>query len=75
MARSSKRTVSCKMTPSKAKQLESAIALLAEYYAPVLAAWPDLTPEQRAQVLAHSPILARLVEIVRPIAEADRWPQ
>ncbi len=73
MGPSSKPVVSCKLTPGKAKQLESAVALLAEHYAPVLGAWASLTLEQRAQALAHSPLLARLVEMVRPIVEAEAW--
>ncbi len=75
MAPSSKPVVSCKLTPGKVRQVESAVALLAEHYAPVLAAWGSLTSEQRVQALAHSPILARLVEMVRPVVEGERWPR
>ncbi len=73
MAPSSRPVVSCKLTPGKARQLENAVALLTEHYAPVLAVWPSLTAEQRAQALAHSPMLARLVEMARPVLEATRW--
>ncbi len=73
MGPSSKPIVSCKLTPGKAKQVQSALDLLAQHYAPVLAAWGSLTPEQRAQALAHSPVLARLVEMVRPVVEAEAW--
>ncbi len=62
MERSTKKKVSIKLTPGKQKQL-----LIREHYGATLAVWHELTDEQRVEVLAHSPLLAKLVELLRPI--------
>jgi len=67
MERSAKRSVSVRLTPGKQKQLDGAVALIREHYGATLAAWHELTDEQRAEVLAHSPLLAKLVELLRPV--------
>ncbi len=66
MERSTKRSVSVRLTPGKQKQLDGALTLIREHYGDTLAAWHELTDEQRAEVLAHSPLLAKLVELLRP---------
>lgn len=67
MERSAKRSVSVRLTPGKQKQLDSAVTLIREHYGATLAAWHELTDERRAEVLAHSPLLAKLAELLRPI--------
>lgn len=53
---------SIKVTPGKAKQLESAVKLIREHYGAVLAVWRELPDEQRRRLLEHSPMLARLLD-------------
>lgn len=67
MEQSTKKKVSIKPTPGKQKQLDSAVTLIRDHYGATLAVWRELTDEQRAEVLAHSPLLAKLVELLRPI--------
>ena len=67
MAQSAERKkVSIRLVSGKQKQLDSAVALIREHYGATLAVWHELTDEQRAEVLAHSPLLAKLVELLRP---------
>lgn len=60
---------SIRLTPGKQKQLLRALDALEEHYHDLAKVWTDLTPEQREQVLAHSPVLARWVELARPFTE------
>lgn len=57
-----------KLTPGKQKQIDSAIVLLQEHYGAVLAVWGQLTAEQREAALAHSPLLAKLMALILPVA-------
>ena len=66
---SKKKRHSIKLTPGKLKQIKSAIALLDAHYDVAIAAWPELTAAQREEVLQHSPLLARLAELTRPMRE------
>jgi len=66
MAQSAKKKYSVLLTPGKQKQLDGALTLIRDHYGATLAAWHELTDEQRAEVLAHSPLLAKLVELLRP---------
>ena len=68
-----RRRAPCKLTPGKARQIEGVLALLEQHYGQVLEAWPSLTGEQRQEVLAHSPLLARLIMLARPWEEGERW--
>lgn len=58
---------SIKTTSGKQKQLDGALETISEHYSATLAVWGKLTAEQRAELLAHSPLLASLVELLRPI--------
>jgi hypothetical protein len=58
---------SIKLTPGKEKQLRAALAVLKAHYGDTLASWGSLTEAQRADVLAHSPVLAELVALVEPL--------
>ena len=66
---SKKKRHSIKLTPGKLKQIKSAMVLLDTHYGAALAAWPKLTAAQREEVLQHSPLLARLAELTRPMRE------
>lgn len=54
-------SVSIKMTPGKAKQVAAAVETIRTRYGPLLDMWQTLSEEQRRAVLAHSPVLARLL--------------
>jgi len=69
---SSKPRLTIKIPPGKAKQFEAALVLLEAQYVALGQAWPQLTKAQRAAILEHSPLLARIVAIARPIVEAER---
>lgn len=56
------KTVSIKVPPGQAKKLTDAVALVRSHYGPVLVVWRELTEAQRQQVLAHSPVLAKLMD-------------
>jgi hypothetical protein len=58
---------SIKLTPGKEKQLRAALAVLKAHYGDTLASLGSLTEAQRADVLAHSPVLAELVALVEPL--------
>ena len=60
MAQSSS-SVSIKMTPGKAKQVSTAVETIRTQYGPLLDMWQTLSEEQRRAVLAHPPLLARLL--------------
>jgi len=54
-----------KLTPGKQKQIRSALDLLCQHYGEILLIWGQLTPRQREEVLAHSPLLAELISLFR----------
>ena len=58
---------SIKLTPGKEKQLRAALADLKAHYGDTLASWGSLTDAQRADVLAHSPLLAELKALTEPL--------
>ena len=58
---------SIKLTPGKEQQFRAALADLKAHYGDTLASWGSLTAEQRADVLAHSPLLAELVALTEPL--------
>jgi hypothetical protein len=63
---------SIKLTPGKAKQLASALDLIERYTDPVAEVWHSFTDEQREKLLAHSPVLARLVSLA---GRFETWPR
>lgn len=66
---SKKPIITIKLTPGKMKQIQSALDMLYELYFPLLVAWGQLTPRQRDEVLAHSPLLATLLALTAPARE------
>ena len=58
-----------KITVSVQTALLVATPRMVTYYAPVRAAWPQTTQAQRDEYLAHSPILAALLDFTRPFFE------
>jgi len=68
---SKRRKKSIKLTPGKRKQIRRALTLLTEHYAATLKLWEELQPAQRAEVLAHSPLLADLAALTAPLRESE----
>lgn len=58
-----------KLTPANATALGNALDKLAPHVAAAAESWSELTPEQRQALLAHSPILARLIALALPFRE------
>jgi len=54
---------SIKLTPGKIQQITSALELLEATYEALLADWHLLTDAQRAVLVAHSPLLVRLLAL------------
>ena len=54
---------SIKLTAAQRTQQTQALDRLATWLAPLAGVWPSLRPAQRAAVLAHSPVLARLLAL------------
>ena len=73
MGPSSKLTKSIRLNEAKAKKLTGYLDEIEAHYRPIIEAWPSLTSEQRQAVLVHSPILSRLVALVRPVLEGESW--
>ena len=59
--------LSIRLTPDQAESMANTIKDVREHFGDVLAAWGSLMAEQRADVLAHSPLLAELVALVEPL--------
>ena len=60
MPQSSKARKSIVIPKGQAKKYADAVAMLTALYAPLAEAWSQLTPKQRDDVMAHSPILAQI---------------
>lgn len=60
-----KKQLDMRMNAVQKLKLEKMLGDVEEWLAPVAAAWPALTPEQRVAVEAHSPVLARFLSIAR----------
>ena len=56
-----------KLTPGRITVLNKALADLRATYGDLLASWAQLTPQQREDVLANSPILAELKSLTDPL--------
>ena len=56
-----------KMTPGEAVKLDKALDDIEAFYGDILASWHLLTPQQKADTLAHSPILKSLKELTDPL--------
>lgn len=66
-------SVSIRLTAAQRTAMETRLSALESLYGPLAAQWPALTPAQRAQVLEHSPLLARLLKLLRPFCQEERW--
>lgn len=64
---------SLKLTPGRERQIDDALALLEAHCGAALAAWGSLTQRQRDDLLAHSPRLARLLDMLRVAAGGEPW--
>jgi len=61
------KTISLKLTPSKLKQLESAMDLLEEHIGKVAGVWPQVSSKQKQAVMEKSPILSRFVALAEQV--------
>ena len=59
----SKEKLSIKLSKGQEKQIADALGVMAAVYGPLLAQWRALSAKERAEVLAHSPLLARAVAL------------
>lgn len=63
----SKPRKSIKTTQGDINKLTKDVAELRTFYGDFIASWPLLTPQQREDTLAHSPILASLKALTDPL--------
>lgn len=60
---------SAMLTPAAKILMKQAVERVKAHYAPVLAVWSSATREQREKFLSNSPLLAELLDILRPFIE------
>lgn len=57
------------LTPAAKILMKQAVERVKAHYAPVLAVWGQATPAQREKFMTNSPLLAELLNILRPFIE------
>jgi len=61
-----------RLTAIRRQKLSSALDILAAHAETAASVWSEASDEQRETILAHSPLLARLIAMTAPFQERGR---